>query len=81
MKTILGLVLIAVGTIITIKTEWFLSNFGRLSWFESKFGYSGGSRLGYKMIALIFIFLGVIFFTGSGGSFMEWFLGPLTKYN
>lgn len=81
MKTILGLVMIAAGTIIIIKTEWFLSNFGRLSWFEDKFGYSGGSRLGYKIIALLFIALGVIFFTGSGSSFMNWFLAPLLRYS
>ncbi len=81
MNTVLGLVLIAVGTIMVVKTEWFLSNFGRMSWFEDKFGYSGGSRLGYKIIAVIFIFLGIIFFTGSGTSFMTWLLAPLLRYN
>lgn len=81
MNTVLGLVLIAVGTIMVVKTEWFLSNFGRIAWFEDKFGYSGGSRLGYKIIAVIFIFLGIIFFTGSGTSFMTWLLAPLLRYN
>lgn len=81
MHIVLGLVLIAVGTIMVIKTEWFLNNFGRMSWFEDKFGYSGGSRLGYKLIAVVFIFLGIIFFTGSGTSFMGWFLSPLLRYN
>lgn len=81
MQIVLGLVILAIGALLTIKTEWFLNNFGSITWFEDKFGSSGGSRLGYKLIGFIFLFLGIIFITGSGNSFMGWLLGPLMRYN
>ena len=77
----LGLLITAAGTFLVMKTEWFLNNFGRLSWFEDKLGSSGGSRLGYKLIGIVIIFVGIIFLTGSGNSFMLWLLSPLMKYN
>ncbi|MBN2854366.1 hypothetical protein JXK06_02415 [Patescibacteria group bacterium] len=81
MHIVFGIILLAIGALLTIKTEWFLNNFGRITWFEGQFGSSGGSRLGYKLIGFVFLFLGIIFITGSGGSFVNWFLGPLIKYN
>lgn len=78
---IVGLALLAAGVLLIIKTEWFLNNFGRIEFFEDKLGSSGGSRLGYKLVGAIFIFLGVIFVTGLGGSFMAWILSPLLRYN
>ncbi len=81
MQIVLGLVILAIGALLTIKTEWFLNNFGSIDWFEDKLGSSGGSRLGYKLIGFVFLFLGIIFITGSGNSFMGWLLGPLMRYN
>ncbi len=81
MSIIIGILLTAIGVTLVIKTEWFLNNFGRISWFEEKFGSSGGSRFGYKLLGLVLIFLGIIAMTGSGNSFMSWLLGPLLKYN
>ena len=81
MQIIIGLVLLVIGTLLTIKSEWFLNNFGSITWFESQFGSSGGSRLGYKLIGFVFLFLGIIFITGSGNSFMGWLLSPLMRYN
>lgn len=76
-----GLVLMAVGAAMVIKTEWLLQNFGRISWFEAKLGTEGGSRLGYKLLGIIVIILGIIQMTGGMGSFLAWILGPLLKYN
>ena len=76
-----GLVIMAGGALIVIKTEWLLDNFGRMSWFEAKLGTEGGSRLGYKLIGLIIIIVGIIQMTGGMGSFLTWFLGPILKYN
>ena len=78
---ILGLLITAVGVSLVLKTEWFLNNFGRISWFEDKLGSAGGSRLGYKLTGIIIIFIGIIVLTGSGTSFMEWLVSPLTQYN
>ncbi|HNU81233.1 MAG TPA: hypothetical protein PLA05_00805 [bacterium] len=74
---ILGLIIIAVGTVLIIKTEWFLQNFGRLSWFENKLGSEGGSRLGYKLLGLVAIFIGIVLMSGNGNDFFTWLLGPL----
>ncbi len=81
MNIALGLVMLGIGALLAVKTEWFLNNFGSINWFEDKFGSSGGSRLGYKLIGFVFLFLGIIFITGSGNNFMSWLLGPLLKYN
>ena len=77
MKTVLGLVLIAFSSFMIIKTEWFLQNFGRLRWFEEKLGADGGSRLGYKIIGAVILFLGIILATGISDDFFQWLLKPL----
>jgi cytochrome b len=64
-----------------INTEWLLNNFGRIAWFEEKLGTEGGSRLGYKLIGIIALFLGIILMTGSGNAFMQWLLSPLLQYS
>ncbi|MFA5000360.1 MAG: hypothetical protein WC545_03305 [Patescibacteria group bacterium] len=81
MSIIVGILLIGAGTLLILKTEWFLSNFGRIAWFEAKLGTEGGSRLGYKLIGIIFLFIGIVSLTGSGGDFARWLTGPLLKYN
>lgn len=81
MTIIVGILMIAAGAFLVIKTEWLMSNFGRIAWFEEKLGSEGGSRLGYKLIGMILIFLGIIFMTGSGNAFMGWILSPLLKYS
>lgn len=78
---ILGIIITVGGALMVIKTEWLINNFGRMAWFEEKLGAEGGTRLGYKLIGLIIIFIGIIIMTGSGAEFTQWLLGPLTKYN
>ena len=74
-----GLVLVVVGTLIVMKTEWLMQNFGRANWFERNLGAEGGSRLGYKLLGLLAIFVGLLFITGLMGGFMNWALSPLTR--
>lgn len=81
MTIIVGLLMAAAGAFLVIKTEWLMSNFGRIAWFEEKLGSEGGSRLGYKLIGLILIVLGIIFMTGSGNTFLGWVLSPLLRYS
>lgn len=76
-----GLLILIVGALIVIKSEWLLNNFGRLAWFEAQLGSEGGSRLGYKLIGIIIIIVGIIQMTGGMGNFLFWALGPLLKYN
>jgi len=81
MQIILGIIITAVGALLVIKTEWFIGNFGRLSWFEDKLGSEGGSRLGYKIIGILVLTVGIIMMTGSGDLFFSWLASPLTQYS
>ncbi len=81
MSILIGLALLAAGSVLIIYTEWFLNNFGRLAWFEEKLGTEGGSRFGYKILGLLLLFLGITAITGNGPDFLSWVLSPLTKYN
>jgi hypothetical protein len=80
-QILIGLAMLAAGAFLVIKTEWFIYNIGRIAWFEAKLGTEGGSRLGYKLVGIILIILGIIVSTGSGDDFMRWLLAPLLKYN
>ena len=77
----LGLIILAGGLFLVIKTEWLLENFGRIAWFEAKLSAEGGSRLGYKLLGLTAILIGVIVMTGSGSDFMSWVVSPLVRHN
>lgn len=77
----LGIIILAVGIVLIIKTEWFLENFGRISWFEKVLGSEGGTRLGYKLLGLVAIFIGIVLATGSGDAFLNWLLSPLVPDN
>jgi hypothetical protein len=77
MFIIWGLMIIAIGAIIVIKSEVFLNFFGRISFFEKFLGAEGGSRLGYKIIGILAIFIGILVATNLFGGFITWFLSPL----
>jgi len=81
MSIIIGIIVTAIGAILIIKTEWFLNNLGRIRWFEEKLGSEGGSRLGYKLIGILCLVVGIIAMTGSSNEFMGWLLSPLLRYN
>ncbi|MDD5032350.1 MAG: hypothetical protein PHR36_04935 [Patescibacteria group bacterium] len=78
---ILGAVIIVVGALIVIKSEGMLSAFGRIGFFEKYLGVEGGSRLGYKLVGILTIFLGMLIMTNMIGGFMAWVLSPLFKYS
>lgn len=77
MKIILGIIMMIVGTLITIKSEAILNFFGRITFFEKYLGTEGGSRLGYKLIGILTFFIGLLIMTGMIEGFMRWVLSPL----
>jgi len=81
MQIILGIIITAVGAALVLKTEWFLQTFGRVAWFDENLGAEGGSRLGYKLMGVLILFIGIILMTGSGDAFFGWALSPLTQYS
>jgi len=44
-------------------------------------GVEGGSRLGYKLIGVLTIFIGLLIMTNMIGGFMMWVFSPLLKYS
>jgi hypothetical protein len=77
MNIILGLVIAAVGALITIKSEAMLEMFGRVEFFERHLGTEGGTRLGYKLLGIAVFFIGVMIATNVIGDFLMWILSPV----
>jgi hypothetical protein len=77
MRIIFGLVIFGVGALMVVKSESLLSAFGSINFFEKHLGTEGGSRLGYKLIGLLVIFIGMLIATNMINGFMEWILSPL----
>jgi len=74
---IFGIILIIIGPILVIKSEWFLENFGRIEWAEQKLGAEGGTRLFYKLLGLLFIFFGLTMIFNFFGGIVQWVFSPL----
>jgi len=81
MHIFLGIIIMAVGFLIVWKSESVLRFFGRVAFFEKYLGTEGGSRLGYKLIGILFIFIGLLIMTGMIGGFLGWVLWPILKYS
>lgn len=70
-KWIIGSILIALGVILVVKTEWFLGFFGRIAWAEEKLGSEGGSRLFYKLIGIGLIVFALLWISGIFYNFLD----------
>jgi len=79
MHIIIGLIIIIVGFLLIAKAEWFLNNFGRIGFFERHLSTDGGSRLGYKLLGMLIIFLGMLILTNLIGGLLTWILGPYLR--
>ncbi|PLX26469.1 hypothetical protein C0581_04360 [Candidatus Parcubacteria bacterium] len=66
MKYFVGIFVMVVGSLMVIKTQWFVSNFGHSEWAETKIG-SGGTYLLYKVLGITFIILALMGMTGMLG--------------
>ncbi|MFH1789686.1 MAG: hypothetical protein ABH832_01310 [bacterium] len=71
MKYIFGIIMVAFGVFLIVKTEWFIQNFGTNAWAEDKLGTSGGTRLMYKLLGVAIIFLGMLIVTNMIEGFMS----------
>jgi len=77
MQYFIGILIVVVGILMILKTEWFLENFGTIAWAEENLGTSGGSRLMYKFLGLIGIFIGFLLITNMFGGFL---MGTIGKF-
>jgi hypothetical protein len=77
LRVIGGIVIIAIGCHLVIKTEWYMSNFGQVAWAEQHLGLDGGSRLFYKLIGIGFAILGIMVALNLFGAFFLATVGQL----
>ena len=80
MHIIIGLIMMVVGFLIIVKSEWMLHNFGRIGFFDQHLGAEGGTRLGYKLIGIFIIFIGFLVFTNMIGGFLLWIFSPMFRF-
>ncbi|MFA6215329.1 MAG: hypothetical protein WC768_02050 [Patescibacteria group bacterium] len=62
-RIILGLIVTAVGALVTIKAPWFYENFGAIPSADKYLGTEGGSRLAYKLIGILLSIIGFLIMT------------------
>jgi len=77
LRIIIGLIGIAAGMILIMKSEWFLANFGRIDWAEIHLGTEGGTRIFYKLIGLAVILISILIMTGLIEGLLLAIFGPL----
>ena len=71
-KFIFGLIITAIGFLTVWKSDWLMNNFGRIGFAEKHLGTEGGSRLLYKIIGLVIIFIGFMYATDLTDSLLNW---------
>jgi len=77
MQYFIGALLLALGVLFILKTEWFLENFGPISWAEENMASSGGSRLAYKLLGLAAIFISFLLITNMFNDFLYATIGKI----
>lgn len=77
MRYFVGIFCVLIGTLLILKTEWFLENFGTIAWAEENLGTSGGSRLAYKLFGLLGIFIGFLLVTNMFQGFLMGTVGKI----
>ncbi len=77
MNYFVGAVCVLIGVLLVLKTEWFLQNFGTIAWAEQNLGTSGGSRLMYKLLGILAIFIGFLLITNLFQGFLMGTVGKI----
>lgn len=75
MTIIIGLVMIALGAWMVIKSQQAFGIFGAMPWCEANL--SGGSEQGYKLLGVIFTAIGILTATGLFGKILIALIMPL----
>jgi len=76
-RIILGLIVVVIGSLITIKAEWFYQNFGAIPSADKYLGTEGGSRLAYRLIGILAVIIGFMIMTNLLGNVLVGLFGSL----
>lgn len=77
MRFLLGILGIGFGILVTLKSEWFLHNVGRIASVEKYLGTFGGSRLFYQILGVLIVAISTLYMVGALGSILEAIVGGL----
>ena len=64
MTYVYGFLIIGVGVLLIMKTEWLVENFGRIDWAEQHLGMEGGTRIFYKLFGAAIIIIAFLAMMG-----------------
>ena len=64
MRFFLGLIGVVIGFLPVWKANWIVETFGHVPWAEEYLGNDGGSRLLWKLIGILIIFLSFMYMFG-----------------
>lgn len=73
-RILIGLLLVAGGALMVIKTSKFQDFFGEMAWSYKYLG-AGGTRIMYKFIGLLLCFIGFMVMTNLWNAFLNATLG------
>jgi len=79
MKWFIGLLVIGVGSLLVIKTQWIYDFTGPIDWADQHLGTEGGTRLFIKLIGVLFIIGAFLAVTGILGGWITSFFGGLGR--
>lgn len=79
MKYLIGFIVIAIGYLIIWKTEWLVSNLGRVEWAEQHLGTEGGTRIFYKLIGIMLIIGAFLAMSGAFNALLKAIFGGAFK--
>jgi len=76
-RIIIGLIIVVVGAIITIKAEAVYQAFGSIPSADKYLGTEGGSRLAYKLIGIFACIIGFLIMTNLMGKILVAIFGRM----
>lgn len=76
LRIVIGLIVAAIGCYMVLRTETILGFFGTVDWAEQKLG-GGGTRLFYKLLGIVIVFVGFMVATNLWDAFLEATLGSI----
>ncbi|MDP2736754.1 MAG: hypothetical protein Q8O59_03180 [bacterium] len=64
MRFLLGMIIIAGGFVLVWQANWIVTTFGHVPWAEKYLGSEGGSRLFWKLMGILVIFIAMLYMFG-----------------
>ena len=77
MRFVVGILGIAFGILMTLRSSWFLNTVGRIATIEKYLGTFGGSRLFYQILGVLIVAISTLYMVGALSGILEAIIGGL----